>query len=249
MKKFLMMVLIIVAMGIGGVLASCNQSVNEQPYIEASRSYFLENATQRDQMEKLLFVALYDDGTASLGTPPISSYAIVHPLYYTLTDTELQIFYSAEEPVAHFEVADDNTLIFVKSSVLLYASVGARYVYTPQWMSFDGGKITVYSDKIPGIDVIKVIGDDVARWSVTDKNEIVGFADWAGNLALESITFAEGQEPGTYNGDIGYLLRTSFRAHMFEYGIYNDGIHYVYINSNWYHVRNPSELPHVFASR
>ena len=246
---FLRIVMIIVAIGIGCVLASCSESVDEQSYIDVSRLYFLENATQRDQMERLLFVALYDDGTASLGTPPISSYAIVHPLYFTLTDTELLVFYSAEEPVARFEVVDDNTLSFSEASVPLYASVGARYVYTPQWMSFDDGKIAVYSERIPGIEVIKVVGDDVVRWSVYDINEIAVFADWAGNLDLESVAFTESQEPGVYNGDIGYLLITSFFANLFEYGIYNDGIHYVHIDNNWYHVRNPSELPQVFVGR
>ena len=242
------MVLFVVAIGIGGVIASCSESLNEQPVIDLSRSYFLKNATLRDQMERLLFVELNDDGTANLGTPPISSHAL-RPLYYTLTDTELLFFYSAGESVARFEVADENTFVFVEASVPLFAIAGAMYEYTPQWMSFDDGKITIYPENIPGIEVIKVVGKDVNRWSVADKSEIAVFAKWVGNLALESVTFSENQEPGTYDGDIGYLLETSFRAHLFEFGIYNDGIHYLHINNNWYHVRNPSELPQVFTSR
>ena len=235
------------------LLTACGASAqpdNEtpQPDNEISRAFFLENATQRERMEKLLYVTLSSDGTARLGTPPISSYALTYPVYYTLTDTELLILnndYSNEYPIALFEVADDNTMIFIESSVLLYAEPGARYVYKPQWMAYDGSKITVYADSIPGIEVVRVAAGDVTRWSVTDKGEISRFAKWVENLVLERTTFTEGQYPGDNDddGDIGYLFYTSFGAYMFEHGVYNGDIHYVYIGNDWYNIQNPSDPP------
>jgi len=96
----------------------------EQPW----RQYILENATDRQRLERMLSVTLFDDGTARLSSPPISSLAMVGPYYYSFADGELLIIDGNNIETARFEVVDDNTIIFRSASVHLYAEVGARYV-------------------------------------------------------------------------------------------------------------------------
>ncbi|MCL1821182.1 MAG: M56 family metallopeptidase, partial [Oscillospiraceae bacterium] len=99
------------------------------------RQYILENATDRQRMERMLSVSLHSDGTATLATPLISSFALVAPYYYAFENGELLIGYKNNnfnestrlEPFARFEVVDDNTIIFKEASVPLFADVGARY--------------------------------------------------------------------------------------------------------------------------
>ena len=76
----------------------------------------------------MMSVTLYKDGTAGLATPAISSYAMVGTYYYSFENDELLIFQDRENTTARFTVLDDNTLIFVSASVLLFATEGARYV-------------------------------------------------------------------------------------------------------------------------
>jgi hypothetical protein len=205
------------------------------------RWYFLENATQKARTERLLYIALYADGTASLGIPPISSFAFFYPCYYAIADGELTIHYKNGENIALFEVADDNTLVFKEAFVPLFANSGARYVYTPPWISFDGSKITVNAANIPHIEVFQLIGDQINEWIVSDENEIALFAAWAGNLVLEEAVFSAGQSPGDSEAEIAYLLTTSFGGHLFEYGKYSDGQSYIYLENPWYHIKNPTE--------
>lgn len=95
------------------------------------RQYILENATERQRVERLLSVTLYNDGTARLATPLISSYALLAPYYYSLVDGELLIHYEHDNVIARFAVIDDNTLVFKEASVPLFADEGARYVSAP----------------------------------------------------------------------------------------------------------------------
>jgi len=241
MRKYMVWVTIALSF----LLSACGECT--QPDNEMPRSFFLENATTRDRMEKLLYVTLHEDGTARLGIPPISSHAWLYPVYYTFADDELLIHYEKGSPIARFGVADNDTLVFIESFAALFADTGARYIFTPQWVAFDGSSISVYADNIPGMEVIKVIGGDVTEWSVTDKAEISKFAEWAGKLVLRSVTFEEGQYPGENDGDIGYLLYTSFGGSLFEFGVYGGDIHYVHIGNGWYQVQNPSNLPLIEA--
>ncbi|MCL2499193.1 MAG: M56 family metallopeptidase [Defluviitaleaceae bacterium] len=97
------------------------------------QQYILENATDRQRMERLLSVTLFLDGTAILATPPISSFMMRQPNFYTFTDNELLIHYENGDMVARFEILNDSdmiyerTLVFIESSVPLFADVGARY--------------------------------------------------------------------------------------------------------------------------
>lgn len=95
------------------------------------RQYILENATEKQRMERMLSVTLYNDGTARLATPLISSYALLSPYYYTLTDDELLIHYESDNIIAKFTVIDENTLVFNKAFVPLFADKGARYISVP----------------------------------------------------------------------------------------------------------------------
>jgi len=90
--------------------------------------YVLENATEKQKMERLLSVTLYDDGTAMLATPPISSYFLIPPYYYDFVGDELLIFHDRDEPFARFAVIDENTIQFKSATVSLFADSGARYV-------------------------------------------------------------------------------------------------------------------------
>lgn len=95
----------------------------EQPF----RQYILENATEKQRMERLLSITLNNDGTASLATALISSYMLVDPLYYTFTNSELLIHNESDNIIARFEVVDDSTVVFKEASVPLFADENARY--------------------------------------------------------------------------------------------------------------------------
>ena len=92
------------------------------------RQYVLENATDRERMERMLSITLYNDGRANLATPPISSYAMVGNYYYSFENGELLISGEKENTVARFSAPDDDTLIFVSATVPLFADEGAHYV-------------------------------------------------------------------------------------------------------------------------
>jgi hypothetical protein len=92
------------------------------------RQYILENASEKQKMERMLSVTLYNDGTAMLATPPISSYALLSPYYYSFVDDELLIHYKDGNAFAKFTVIDDSTLVFKSATVSLFAVEGARYI-------------------------------------------------------------------------------------------------------------------------
>ena len=98
------------------------------PPEKPSRQYILENASDEDRLVKMLSVTLYNDGTARLATPLISSYAMLAPCYYTFADDKLLIHYERDNVIAIFEIVDDNTILFKEASTPLYAEKGARYV-------------------------------------------------------------------------------------------------------------------------
>ena len=98
----------------------------EQP----QRQYILENATDRQRLERMLSVSLYSDGTVRLSTPPISSYMLVgaYMYEYDLSNNELLISDSEGNVIARFDVIDENTIVFRYATVPLFADIGARYV-------------------------------------------------------------------------------------------------------------------------
>ncbi len=111
------------------------------PSQESPRTYYLENPTEKDMIERLRSVTLYSDGRAELATPPISSY-MMPKCTFTITNDELLIhamiktefdenFFGVkdDEVIARFIIADDNTLVFQSATVALFADSGARYVY------------------------------------------------------------------------------------------------------------------------
>ncbi len=64
--------------------------MSETAPVFVQRTYFLENATDKQRMERLSAVMLFADGSARLGTPFISSY-MMPECTYTLTNSELLI--------------------------------------------------------------------------------------------------------------------------------------------------------------
>lgn len=112
-------------------------------YADAARTYSLENATQRQMLERLSSVTLYQNGTARLATPLVSSYSLPD-CTYAFADGELLIYASIEteemegafgvkngEVIARFAVAGDDALVFQSAVVPLFADEGARYVSAP----------------------------------------------------------------------------------------------------------------------
>ena len=223
------------------ILSSCkNYSIDSN---DMPRSYFLENATQKDKMEKMLSVTLYDNGEIKLAIPWISSFAFITPCKYSIEKNELLVRYeNSDEIIAAFTIDDDGALIFKGSSLRLYADSGARYVYAPRWILMDEDKkITVYAENIPGIDVFRIIGEETDRWIVEDKNEIIEFAEWSNSLVLENVVFDSDDSPEE-SGD-AYLFKASFGGDMFIYSKFTDDECYVHFGGEWYHVKNPSSPP------
>lgn len=109
----------------------------------STRTYSLENPTDKQKLERMSSVTLHGDGTAWLSQPPISSY-LPPNCTYAFADGELLIYASIEtqesesafgvkngDVIARFTVADDNTLVFQSAAVPLFADEGARYVAAP----------------------------------------------------------------------------------------------------------------------
>jgi len=106
----------------------CRRVMSINPPEKPWRQYVLENATDRQRAERMLSVTLYKNGTASLSTPPISSYAMTGTYYYSFEDDELLIYQNKEDVIARFIVPDDNTLVFSSATVPLFANAEARYL-------------------------------------------------------------------------------------------------------------------------
>ena len=107
----------------------------EQPY----RQYILDNATDNDRLTKLLSISLYENDIALLATPLISSYRLP-ACTYLFKDDELLILASIEteelenmlgikngDIIASFKVVDNNRIIFINSTVPVFADEGAQY--------------------------------------------------------------------------------------------------------------------------
>jgi len=112
------------------------------------KTYSLENMTDKERFEHLSSVTLYSDGTARLAAPPISSYALTWPCYYTFENSELLIYYNIDDPFARFAIIDENTLQFQSATVPLFAQEGARYVSAPQKPSFDLNDVSIAFKKV-----------------------------------------------------------------------------------------------------
>jgi len=107
------------------------------------RSFELENATERQKMERMTQFLLHSDGKATLLAPVISSY--MPPLCtYAVEGDEMVFraiingehdrgFYGLEDGdvVARFAFIDENTLEFLSSEVVLFAEPNGRYVAVP----------------------------------------------------------------------------------------------------------------------
>ncbi len=111
------------------------------PYKKPAKQYILENATRRDKFERMMSVTLYDDGSAQLAIPPISS-NMYPSCTYAFENDELIIFASIDsqeaegaygkkdgDVIARFTVADENTLVFKSGAI--FADKGARYIAAP----------------------------------------------------------------------------------------------------------------------
>jgi len=92
--------------------------------------YILFDVSDTDYFIKTTSISLYKDGTALLATPPISSYALVTPLYYEFTDNGLSLFYEKDEPIARFAEINLGVIKFMSSTVPLYIDEGAIYIKT-----------------------------------------------------------------------------------------------------------------------
>ena len=98
------------------------------PPVQPWGQFILENATDEQRLTRLLSVTLYDDGTAMLAIPPISSFALFLPVYYAFEGGELLFYHERDSVFARFAVIDEHTIEFISSTAVLFADDGARYV-------------------------------------------------------------------------------------------------------------------------
>ena len=82
-------------------------------------------------------VTLYEDGSARLSQPPISSLALIDKGRYTVNGDELTVSHG-ENASAVFSVSDDGDTLTLKSASLLFAKVGAVYQYRSNTEYLDG---------------------------------------------------------------------------------------------------------------
>lgn len=127
------------------LLVSCSSKSGPGLMLSKSpQTYYLENPTERDKFERMMYIQLFDDGSARIMQPPISSY-ILPPCTYSLDGSELLIhavikteldegFFGLKnnDVIAKFTVIDSKTLVFESATVPLFADTGARYIYDPQ---------------------------------------------------------------------------------------------------------------------
>lgn len=123
---------------------------SEAPCAQFAHTYYLENTSERQRLERMQFVALYPDGTAMLAMPPISSY-IPPKCTYSVEEDALLIHAVIETPheegffgvqdgdvIARFSIIDDNTLIFRSATVPLFADAGRAHPFLrPHHCAYD----------------------------------------------------------------------------------------------------------------
>lgn len=154
--------------------------------------YYLENATERQRMTRMLFLNLYADGTAWLKTPLISSYllpkcsySIVNDellIYSNIETDELEGFFGVSDAsiIAKFEVIDDNTIVFKSANVPLFATEGERYVSV-------SNSITPVSDFKPR-EWVDFYQDGQISWTSTYDLMLDEFPDVMFSWTAEKVT-------------------------------------------------------------
>jgi len=95
------------------------------------RQYILESSDDSDRWTRTRAITLYSDGRALISESPLSSFLLLQPYFYTITDDELLIHYADDDIIARFEVIDDHTIVFKSATIPLRAEAGARYVVMP----------------------------------------------------------------------------------------------------------------------
>jgi hypothetical protein len=200
---------LIVVLIIGFAMSSFKSGPNE-----LSGTYYLENPTEKQKFERLLSVTLCDDGTATLATPPISSY-ILPQCTYTVEGDALIIsavietkseagFYGVKnkDVIARFTITDDKTLLFQSAAVPVYADFQARYISAPftsvsyetyEWLNY------FHDEQMPWEDSLELelpeYPDTIFQWtpseiksidSVGESILLTGMPIW--NVYLEDLT-------------------------------------------------------------
>lgn len=202
-------VALMVVLIIGFAMDSFNSGLNE-----LSGTYYLENPTEKQKLERLFSVTLYDDGTAMLATPPISSY-ILPQCAYTVKGDALIIsavietkseeeFYGVKDKdiIARFAITDEKTLVLQSAAVPVFADYQARYIYAPlssvsfetyEWLNY------FHDEQIPWGDSLELklpeYPDTGFQWTPSEikavnsggeKILITGMPIW--NVYLEDLT-------------------------------------------------------------
>jgi len=192
-KKHTHMVILFAVLLITTFLTACSHgtgrdAANNHVTPPITQTYSLENPTDKQKLERLLSVTLYDDGTATLATPVISSY-LLPKCAYAIVGSELQIRSIIEngtaeaaydvkngDIIASFEMADNNTLIFLTSIVPMFADEGARYVCAKDTAPkttplLDVNLVTVDSNSNSGTQISRDIraAQLTNDWSVVDE--------------------------------------------------------------------------------
>jgi len=106
--------------------------INNSPFVtddESPKIYHLENAAKEDEIQRVVTVTLYSDGTAEIPQPAISSFSLTS-YNYSVVDNELLLYTdNKKEYMAVFTVEDKNTLVFKSKTLPIFADIGARYIH------------------------------------------------------------------------------------------------------------------------
>ena len=147
----------------------------EDSYQIAWKTYALENATEQQRAERMMYISLYTNGTMSFAPAMVSSTVPPPQCTYAIEGNEMVFraiiktardrdFHKLEDGdiVARFTIIDDDTLMFHSSEILLYAEPNGRYV-------------AVYPDEqAPGIPV----------FDLTNSGELTASAQYISNFWL-----------------------------------------------------------------
>ncbi|MCL2702947.1 MAG: M56 family metallopeptidase [Defluviitaleaceae bacterium] len=144
------------------------------------RTFYLE-ADDELKFTRLSSITLHNDNRARLAAPPISSFVLQHPYFYSFIDGELWFHYEqSDKPFARFEVVDENTLVFIEATVPLHADEGARYILSVNTEAWNDGTRHITLD-----DVRSIAQEINVSLTMDDLSEFIGKNIGSGLLLME----------------------------------------------------------------
>lgn len=220
MKRIIPIVIVVIAACM--IFSGCNTekqdgfSLHETPQI-----YVLQG---EDSFATMPTVTLYENGSAWLSQPPISSYALFESGTYEIDGNQLTVTHN-DSSSATFEISDGGDTLTLLSTNLGFTKVGAVYQYrsNADYLSsltkIDGEKLTLnilreLVKKAPNLTV-----SDFEKYEHSEKDPDYHIFDIEGEYTLKVIHAADGNTnctvrhnssgetfPLNWNGSTGYVF-------------------------------------------